>query len=122
MNDQKENTTPIDPGSGARPADDGIRDRPLAFADGGIPILQDIVISPEPGEIDLDDILPERIPEQDPNSRMEEIERVVQAVSESATERIIRKLEPRIRREVKKAVRSALLGFEEADTTTGETG
>ena len=43
-----------------------------------------------------------RIPEQEPNSRMEDIERVVQAVSESATERIIRKLEPRIRKEVEK--------------------
>ena len=122
MNYQKEKTTSIDPGSGTRPADDGVRDRPLAFADGGIPILQDIVTSAAPGEFDLDDILPERIPEYDPNSRIEDIERVVQMVSESATERIIRKLEPRIRREVEKAVRSALLGFEGADTTTGETG
>jgi len=122
MNYQKEKTTPIDPGSGTPPADDGIRDRPLAFADGGIPILQDIVTSASPGEFDLDDILPERIPEYDPNSRIEEIERVVQRVSESATERIIRKLEPRIRKEVEKAVRSALLGLEEADTTAGETG
>ena len=121
MNYQKEKTTPTDPGSGTQPADNGVRDRPLAFADGGIPILQDIVTSAAPGEFDLDDILPERIPEYDPNSRIEDIERVVQRVSESATERIIRKLEPRIRKEVEKAVRSALLGFEEADTNTGET-
>ena len=117
MNYQKENTTPIDPGSDTRPADDAIRDRPLVYADGGIPILQDIVTSPAAGEFDLDDILPERIPEQDPNSRMEDIERVVQAVSESATERIIKKLEPRIRKEVEKAVRSALLEFEEEGPT-----
>ncbi len=122
MNYQKENTKPIDPGSGTRPADDVIRDRPLVFADGGIPVLQDAVISPAPGEFDLDDILPERIPEQGPNSRMQDIERVVQAVSESATERIIRKLESRIRREVEKAVRSALLEFEEADPAAEETG
>ena len=122
MNYQKEKTTPIDPGSGTRPADDGVREKPLAFADGGIPILQDIVTSAAPGEFDLDDILPERIPEYDPNSRIEDIERVVQRVSESATERIIRKLEPRIRKEVEKAVRSALLEFEEADPAAGETG
>jgi hypothetical protein len=117
MNYQKGNNTPIDPRSGVPTADRGIRDRPLAFADGGIPILQDVVIPPEPGEIDLDDLLPEPIPEQDPDARMEDIARVAQAVSESATERIIRKLEPRIRKEVEKAVTSALLALKDADPT-----
>lgn len=114
---------PIDPGSGTPHAtDEKTGDKPPDFADGGIPILQDIVIPPEPGEIDLDDLLPGTIPEPDPNVRIEDIERVVQAVSESATERIIRKLEPRIRKEVEKAVKSALLELVEAPPITETTG
>jgi len=122
MSQQEENTKTIDPGSGAPPAASEIGGRALAFADGGIPILQDIVIVPAPEEIDLDDLLPGPPPEQDPAARLEDIERVAQAVSESASERIIRKLEPRIRKEVEKAVMSALLELGDADPTAEKAG
>jgi hypothetical protein len=120
MSLQEENTKTIDPDSGAPSAASEIRDRSLAFAEGGIPILQDIVTAPEPEEIDLDDLLPAPPPEQDPGARLEDIERVVRAVSAIATDRIIRKLEPRIRKEVERAVRSALQEFGVMPPVTGE--
>ena len=120
MSHQEENTKTNDPGSGDPPAASGIGGRSSAFADGGIPILQDIVTAPAPEEIDLDDLLPAPPPEQDPGARLEDIERVVRAVSAIATDRIIRKLEPRIRKEVEGAVRSALQELGEMPPVTGE--
>ena len=122
MSHQEENTKTIDPGTGAPPATSEIRGSALAFADGGIPILQDIVTAPAPEEIELDDLLPVPPPEQDPVARSEKIERVVRAVSAITTDRIIRKLEPRIRKEVERAVRSALQELGETPPITGKTG
>ena len=122
MSHQEENTKTNDPGSGDPPAASGIGGRSSAFADGGIPILQDIVTAPAPEEIDLDDLLPVPPPEQDPGARLEDIERVVQAVSAIATDRIIRKLQPLIRKEVESAVKSALQELGEMPPITEETG
>jgi hypothetical protein len=122
MSHQEENTKTNDPGSGDPPAASGIGGRALAFADGGIPILQDIVTAPAPEEIDLDDLLSVPPPEQDPGARLEDIERVVQAVSAITTDRIIRKLQPRIRKEVERAVKSALQELGEMPPITEETG
>jgi hypothetical protein len=53
---------------------------------------------------------------------LEDIERVVQAVSAITTDRIIRKLQPRIRKEVERAVKSALQELGEMPPITEETG
>ncbi|MCP3869129.1 MAG: hypothetical protein GY703_13705 [Gammaproteobacteria bacterium] len=121
MNKQ-DNTKPSRGDDSSSPLTEETLEPPCLMDDTGIPILDDVVVEPAPSAeeeaidtVELQEPLetaadtPQAAAAQESDIPPEEDqEALIKRLSKTAAARIIRKLEPRIRKEMEKAIRSGL--------------